>query len=358
MNSNPGPRWPLNRRQFFTQSTAAGLFGLAISTPGQAAEKRGNPFAYDVSRLARTDPKLVHYEQVARITSPRKDPKRIAIGPDDNLYVAAGNYISVLNGQGVPLRHIALGGMARCLAVHRDGELFAGLRDHVELYDNQGERRATWESPGARTWLTGITATGSDVFLADAGNRIVLRCNPEGKILARIGAKDKDRGVPGFIIPSPFFDLEMHRDGLLRVGNPGRHRVEAYTPDGDLEVVWGRPTNQIDGFCGCCNPINLALFPDGRIVTCEKGLPRVKVYQPDGTLESVVAGPESFPANAKATAGVRLADGTPPGGLDAAVDSKGRIYILDLVQGDILVMARKTTVPAPNAPQPQAVPPA
>lgn len=340
---NPkGTRWPLTRRQFFERSTAAaGLFGLAAST-GQAASSRSNPFAYDISRLAQTDPALLHYERVARITDLRKNPRRIAIGPEDTLYVAAGNYLSAFDAQGVPLREIALGGAASCLAVGPDGDLFAGLRDHVERFNSKGQRRDTWESPGPRTWLTGIAVSGDNVFLADAGNRIVLRCDAAGKVLGRIGARDKERGVPGFIIPSPFFDLEVHRDGLLRVGNPGRHRVEAYTLNGDLELAWGRPSNQIDGFCGCCNPINLALFPDGRVITCEKGLPRVKVYQADGTLESVVAGPETFPANAKATSGARLADGTPPGGLDAAVDSKGRVYILDFVQGDILVMARKS----------------
>jgi hypothetical protein len=130
----------------------------------------------------------------------------------------------------------------------------------------------------------------------------------------------------------------MQKDGLLRVTNPGRHRVEAYTVDGHLELAWGKPSAGIDGFCGCCNPINIALLPDGRMVTCEKGLPRVKIYREDGTLESVVAGTETFPENAKFS--MNLAAGK-LGGLDAAVDSKGRVYILDPVTGVVRVMARK-----------------
>jgi hypothetical protein len=34
------------------------------------------------------------------------------------------------------------------------------------------------------------------------------------------------------------------------------------------------------------------------------------------------------------------------GGLDAAVDSQGRIYVLDLVAADVRVMARKKDAPA------------
>ena len=115
--------------------------------------------------------------------------------------------------------------------------------------------------------------------------------------------------------------------------------MEVYTATGDLELFWGVSSNSIDGFCGCCNPINLAMMLDGRCVTCEKGLPRVKVYGADGIFESVVAGPESFVENAKACSGD--ASECHQGGLDAAVDARGRIYILDLVANDIRVMARK-----------------
>ena len=71
----------------------------------------------------------------------------------------------------------------------------------------------------------------------------------------------------------------------------------------------------IEGFCGCCNPTNIALLADGKIVTSEKGLPRVKVYRPDGTLESVIAGPEAFASRVV--------------GLDLAVDAAERVMVLD-----------------------------
>ena len=180
----------------------------------------------------------------------------------------------------------------------------------------------------------------NDVFAADAGNRVVLRYDKSGKLAGRIGEKNKERNIPGLIMPSPYLDVVLARDGLLRVNNTGRHRVEAYTPSGDLEFSWGKPSNAIEGFCGCCNPIGLALLPDGRYVTCEKGLPRVKVYSPEGVFESVVAGPESFPENAKSGINKTRAD-CMLGGLNAAVDSQQRIYILDLVANDVRVMKRK-----------------
>jgi hypothetical protein len=337
-------------RRHFLKETAGGAGILAVGggsfaasvglARGASVGKDPNPFAYDVERLRKTDPKLIHYEQAGHFAGLNPDPRRIVIGPEDRVYIAAGNSVSVLDREGKRLNDIGLGTAARCVAVAGDGTIYAGVRDHVEVFDPKGKRLATWESPGKRTWFTGLAVGEKDVFAADAGNRVVLRYDQSGKLTGRIGEKNKERNIPGLIMPSPYLDVKLARDGLLRVNNTGRHRVEAYTPSGDLEFSWGKPTAAIEGFCGCCNPVGLAMLPDGRYVTCEKGLPRVKVYSPEGAFESVVAGPESFVENAKATF-VKGTEDCRLGGLDAAVDSQRRIYILDLVANDVRVMKRK-----------------
>jgi hypothetical protein len=329
-----------DRREFFGVVTkTAALIGLAASAEaGTEGQGTSNPFAYDISRFQKTDPKLISHEEVMRWPIPHKDARRLAIGPDDQLYVCAGNYINCLSRTGQGGLELALAGPACCVAVAGDGAIFAGLRDHIEVFDSKGGRAARWESPDPKTWFTGLAAGGKDVFAADARKLVVLRYDRTGKIVGRIGRKDAARNVPGFIVPSPFLDVIIHRDGLLRVNNPGRHRVEAYTFDGDLEGAWGKPTAAIEGFCGCCNPIGLAALADGRIVTCEKGIPRVKIYSAAGEFESVVAGSESFPENAHACTDL---NDCIHGGIDAAVDSGGRIYILDIITSNVRVMQRK-----------------
>ncbi|MHB8521134.1 MAG: NHL repeat-containing protein [Limisphaerales bacterium] len=333
----------LSRRAFIKRSVgSAAIIGLAGAGQSLAAgDSRPNRFAYDLDRWRKTDPKLIRYQSTGRFRCPRPEPRRIAAGPDHRLYLAAGSSICVLDGQGVSTAEFALAAPPRCLAVAGDGTLYVGLRDHLEVYDPPGRLRTKWETPGGRPFFTGVAVGEKDVFIADAGTRVVLRYDRSGKLVRRIGEKNPDRNVPGFIVPSPFFDVEIAPDGLLRVNNPGRHRVEAYTFDGDFEFAWGKPSAGISGFCGCCNPISLALLPDGRCVTCEKGLPRVKVYGADGTFESVVAGPESFAENARACAG----EDCTHGGLDAAVDADGRICVLDLVAGDVQIMVRKGDSP-------------
>lgn len=339
------PKPGISRRQFIDAAAigclAASSAALAGSVKLAGAETdsgSANPFAYDLSRFTTTDPKLIRYEEIGRVSCPHPQPRRITVGPDDRIYVATRDGVDMLNRADGQRESIKLAAPARCVAVAADGIVYAGLKDRVEIFSRTGDRTASWEVPGSKAWLSGLAVGESDVLAADSGNRLIWRYDRSGKLAARIGQKSRERQIPGLIVPSPYLDVALGRDGLLRVNNPGRHCVELYTLDGELELSWGKASAAIDGFCGCCNPIGVALLSDGSCVTCEKGLPRVKIYSPERNLDCVVAGPESFSGNTKAP---ESTDGT-VGGLDAAIDSHGYIHILDLVTAEIRIMSRKT----------------
>jgi hypothetical protein len=157
--------------------------------------------------------------------------------------------------------------------------------------------------------------------------------------LGRIGQKDESRNIRGFIIPSPYFDVAVAPDGLLRVVNPGEHKIEAYTFDGHLEVSWGQRGLDVPAFCGCCNPAAMAILPDGRFVTGEKGIPRVKIYGPEGKFECVVVGPDILAPNFSATTETR--DDLRLHPVDLAVDGKSRILVLDPNAGKLRIFEAK-----------------
>lgn len=325
-------------RRGFVRRTLAGAASLgALSLLAADKSKVVNPFAYDVGRFLTTDPKLVAYEQKQLFKIPREGARALAPDSGDHLIIAAGKYVNRFKLDGTQVSEFALEAEAKCVAAMGD-EIYVGLRDHIEVYDRKGQRQATWETPGAKAYLTSLAVGETDLFAADAGQRVLLRYDRSGKLVKRLGEKDKERNIPGFIVPSPFFAVTLAKDGLLRVTNPGRHRVEVYTADGDFEQAWGKPGAAIENFCGCCNPIHLVMLSDGRVVTLEKGIPRVKVYAADGAFEAVVAGAESFAENAR----VCGPNDCTMGGLAGAVDAQGRIYILDFVANNVRVMARKT----------------
>jgi len=337
----------LTRRGFLRQAAYAGAVAAAAGTTVLATRRfsrqrtvatalEKNPFGYHVPSDGKTDPRLLAYQQIKRFTVPRSDARRLTCGPDDQLYVAAGNYVTVLDSTGATLNEIALSSATRCVAVANDGLIYVGLRDRIEVFTSKGQRQTSWDSVAPRSWFTAIAIGQNDLFVADAGSRLILRYDRSGKLIKRIGEKDSAKNIPGFVVPSPYFDVQLAADGLLRVTNPGRHRIEAYTANGDFEFAWGTTSTAIEGFCGCCNPISVGVLKDDRCITCEKGLPRVKIYSHDGKFESVVAGPESFAADARAI------DSETAAALDATVNSRGRVFILDLVRNEIRVMERKS----------------
>jgi hypothetical protein len=296
-------------------------------TSRQQASGLGKDFTYDLTEFRKVDPKLIEYDEAGTIETGLREPRGLAVDAQDKVYVAGDEAVLVFGSGGTRQAELAVGGQPRCLAVAADGTLYVGMKDHVEVFDPKGARKAAWKSLGEKAVLTSIAASEGNVFVADAGNRVAVRYDPSGKPLGLIGKKDEKRNVPGFIIPSPHFDLAMGREGLLWVVNPGRHKLQAYTADGDLEASWGKPSPAIEGFSGCCNPTDFALLPDGRFVTSEKVLPRVKVYTAEGHFECVVAGPDQFSKQAE--------------GLDLAVDSKGRILVLDPAAKKVRIFTRK-----------------
>ena len=77
-----------SRRAFLCRSLrTSGWLGMVSAIAAfpprarTASANDKNPFAYDVGKFERTDPKLVHYRETARFRSPRPEPRRLALGP-------------------------------------------------------------------------------------------------------------------------------------------------------------------------------------------------------------------------------------------------------------------------------------
>jgi hypothetical protein len=292
-----------------------------------SALNQENPFEYDIERFKKSDAHLVHYTEVRRIPLELKNVFGISIGPDDRIYVSGDNSILIFEKDGILHSEIPMADPVFCLSVDRNHDLYLGMADHVEVYDRRGQRKASWESLGKEAIITSVAVAKESVFVADAGNLIVWKFDKSGNRLKRIGEKDEARDIPGFIIPSPFFDVAIDPDGFLWVANTGRHSLENYTQDGDFRTSWGEFSMEIEGFSGCCNPSHFIILEDGSFVTSEKGIARVKVYNQIGNLVSVVAPPDQF------------IEGTV--GLDLAVDSSMRLYVLDPLKKLVRIFTKK-----------------
>ena len=289
-------------------------------------------FTLDLGNQLTIDPALIRYTQTDTIDVGMTEPHAIATGPKDRIYVAGDRLVHVFDPAGRQHRVVQLEGSPTSVAVGgadhvEPGRLYVGADGHVELFDAELEPAGRWEGIGDGAIITSIALSANDVFVADAGNRLVLRYDPAGQLLGRIGQPDAKRQMPGFIVPSPYFDVAVAGDDSLHIVNPGARRIELYTFDGDLQTFWSRAGSTVADFFGCCNPVHLSLLADGRFVTSEKGIPRVKIYSPDGELECFVAGPQQLAVDVKRLGDPRLTQSQ--SAYDVAVDSQGRVLVLD-----------------------------
>lgn len=318
-----------------TIAIAAGGIAFFLFNPSGPTSTLGPEFDYDLTEYAQIDPALITWKPVGKeIKADFQTARAVAVDADGAVYIAGDQKLEIYENESPVVRRIELGSEPTCLGIDLDGTIIVGLTDHLGFMDSYGVVTAEWKKPAETALLTSVAVDKDHVYAADALNKVVWRFDRQGNVLNQIGKKDEDRNIPGLVIPSPYFDIAIYSDGLLRVVNPGRHLIEAYTPGGDREWAWGKTAIVIDGFSGCCNPVALAILSDGRFVTAEKGLVRVKIYDTEGEFETVVAGPDQLgwieplrvcetPEECKLMS------------LDIAIGSDDRIYVLNTVQNTV-----------------------
>ena len=286
-----------------------------------------NPYEYGLDDLRFIDSSEICYNEIASFAPDIENPHGIAIDESDWIYICGDDRVMIYDKSGKKLFGFQTGGHGTCITVGPEGDIFIGMLDYILHYNEDRRLVKKWEKPNDRAVYTSLVAIGDALFAADAGNKIVYRYDYEGNVVNEIGKKDTLQGIPGFVIPSPYFDVAMGRDNELWVVNSGMHSFEAYTQEGTLISTWKRTSMQLDGFSGCCNPSHMTILSDGSFVTCEKGIERIKIHTPTGDYKCVVATPDYFDKDTV--------------GLDVAVDSEDRIYVLDPVRGEVRVFVKE-----------------
>lgn len=267
------------------------------------------------------------YTQVQTIAGRGTGPDRFAtalrgvtVDSRNRLYAAGDSEVKVFGPDGTFQRRWPTSSPPHAVAVAGDGRVFVGESGQLEIFDEAGRTTDTWRDAQRLGRVTAIGFVGSDVLVADASDRTIRRYDARGRFLNDIGRNNRTQG---FLIPNGVLDFSVDAGGVIHAANPGKHRVERYTPADQLLGHIGR-FDGIDpsGFPGCCNPTNVTVAGRDRIYVTEKAGPRVKVYDFQGRLLSVIA-TAPFDPNCK--------------NMDLAVDARGRVYVADTVRLEICV---------------------
>jgi len=320
-----------------------GWFGQKISSPSstinQSKKSSTAKLAIDLDEFQVIDPELMLYEFSSSFQTGMEVTKRLALDSNESIFVIGDKQLKVFSKNGETELELNFEQIPHCIHVF-DDQIYIGFSNYYQLYTRGGELKLESPKLGEKTFLTSITIFEDRVFLADAGNREIIICDQQGQLISRFGKKNEQN--PGFVVPSPYFDLTISAQGYLLVNNPGRMRVETYSLDGIYQSSWGEPGMKPGKFCGCCNPVFFDLLPNGQFVTSEKGLSRISIFNPDGSLKGMVAGhAELIQDKVKAKkARKHFQKGIC---FDLAAGVQDRIYVVDPVMNEIRTFELKPT---------------
>ncbi|MHA7108878.1 hypothetical protein ACRTDU_02055 [Sunxiuqinia elliptica] len=283
-----------------------------------------NPYAFDVSEYAKVSADEILYEEEKVLQLRVAEPKGIAFH-QGTLFVIADSSLLQMNLQGQLLKETKLEASPTAIAV--DDLVWLGMKNQVVCLNFDGQEVERWENYGDRSVITSLAVSPDFVFVADAGNRLVYQCKKNGELVRQIGEKDEQKAVPGFVVPSPYFDIALSEEGYLWAVNPGRHSLENFNAEGALRTSWTSSSVKTEGFSGCCNPAHMTIMRENAFVTSEKGIVRVKIYDQHGKYQGVVAAPNQFEEVAHAP--------------DVCVDENGRVILLDFDRKQVRIFKLK-----------------
>ena len=144
--------------------------GSNITGPSQVYEK-------EMEELRKIpDPSLIIYTESEKpIATGFTVPRAIAVDSKDQIYVAGDTVIRRFDrngnsaGEDIPLKEAGY-----CVAVTKQGEIFVGMKDHVEIYNQVGKKMTGWDVPKSTGRLTSIAVKEDKVFVALQSNNLGL----------------------------------------------------------------------------------------------------------------------------------------------------------------------------------------
>ena len=255
----------------------------------------------------------------------------VAVGSTGRIYVLGDDEVRIFESDGKFVQGWPVLRNASGMALAADGRVYVGAAGVVDIYSSDGSRSSGFAAgdTGKPAVITAIKVFKNEILIADADARVIRRYDAGGRQLGLIGASLRSGG---FMLPNRRLDFDVDAGGIVRATDPGRHLVTTWNLQGQRLGFFGKfGMSDPADFVGCCNPVNIAVTPDGKIVTAEKMVARVKVYEPEGKLLAVI-GPENFDPNCLQ--------------IHLAVDSRGRILAGDTVRREVKIFSPDSK-PAP-----------
>jgi hypothetical protein len=213
--------------------------------------------------------------------------KAISVSSSGKIYAGGDSFVSCYSGDLRLLWNLRTSYPVTALSNFGD-TIFASTVELILVISSEGKLKDEWGPFEDKSFITSVTANRSWIAYADAGNKMVVILDKQGRVSRLIGQKDGQ-----FILPSPYFDVALNESDDLYIANTGQRRIERRTIQGRIMSSFGEPGMAPGAFCGCCNPAHFVITPDG-FITAEKGINRIKILDKKGDFVEFVSSRNKF----------------------------------------------------------------
>ncbi len=242
----------------------------------------------------------------------------VAVSGSGTVFLGGDSFIKSLDSGLTEIWNLNTESRITSVAVSGD-TIFAATEETILIVSSSGKLIAEWGPYEGNSIITSVSAGKSFLAVADAGNKRIFILKKNGEMNSMMGQSEEQ-----FVVPSPYFDVALSEEKLF-VANTGHRRIETWTTDGKKLSQFGEPGTAPGAFCGCCNPANFAVIPQG-FVTAEKGINRIKILDVNGNFVEFVSSQNDF---------------IPSVPLDVASVDGETIYAANSVNNTLYVFKRK-----------------
>ena len=131
-------------------SAIANVFFIIRAITENTRSAQDNPFNYNIEFFEEVDPALLKYKEIRNIPVNLHLITGIAVDTEENIYISGDDSISIYTREGHILSAFPTGQTAHCLDVYRNGDIYLGMKNHIEIYDRDGIKKLSGkiQAPG------------------------------------------------------------------------------------------------------------------------------------------------------------------------------------------------------------------
>ncbi len=255
-------------------------------------------------------PESIYYRESRTVQLLLEQASCMAI-TDRNILVGGDKKLLLLSTGAVLENVVELEFAPLSICHNRDFGVILAFANHVGLYSYEGDFIGELFKLDGNAKITSMISFSGYLFLVDAVGKKIIRYNIHDKKHMEINRYNGQK----FILPSPYFELAAGKDNTFFVTDPGRRKIVNLDINMNYLSSWGKSSFALDGFAGCCNPVQLAVTNKMDFITVEKGNNRIKLYSEQGEFLDLILIDENLPKGTE----IR----------DIAIDENNSLYILE-----------------------------